>query len=236
MPQGVGADLIATLDGFSRADVDAYAVESQRRAAAAWAEGRFARSIVPVKDVLGRVMLDRDEHMRPDATVQSLAALKPSFAAIGEQGGFDAVAQMRYPQVETINHVHTAANSSGIVDGAAAVLIGSKRFGAKAGLKPRARMRAFTSIGSEPAIMLTGPGARDAEAAEARGHDVVQGHRPVRGQRGVRLGGAALHARDGRAARQGQRERRRHRHGPSARRHRRGDRSASCSTNSSAAT
>ncbi len=157
VPQGVGADLIATLDGYSRTDVDTFAAESQRRAAVAWGEGRFAKSVVPVKDILGRVVLDRDEHMRPETTVQSLAALKPSFAGIGEQGGFDAVAQMRYPQVETINHVHTAANSSGIVDGAAGVLIGSKRFGTKAGLKPRARVRAFTSIGSEPAIMLTGP-------------------------------------------------------------------------------
>jgi acetyl-CoA C-acetyltransferase len=157
VPQGVGADLIATLDGYTRMDVDTFAAESQRRAAAAWADGRFARSVLPVKDILGEVVLDRDEHMRPETTVQSLASLKPSFAAIGEQGGFDAVAQMKYPQVEAINHVHTAANSSGIVDGAAGVLIGSKRFGARAGLKPRARVRAFTSIGSEPAIMLTGP-------------------------------------------------------------------------------
>jgi len=156
-PQGIGADLIATLDGYTRADVDAYAVESQRRAAAAWAEGRFGRSILPVKDVLGRVALDRDEHMRPDTTLESLAGLKPAFATMGEQAGFDAVAQMRYPQVESIEHVHTAANSSGIVDGAAGVLVGSKRFGGKAGLKPRARIRAFTSIGSEPTIMLTGP-------------------------------------------------------------------------------
>jgi acetyl-CoA C-acetyltransferase len=157
VPQGISADLIATLDGYSRLDVDRYAAESQRRAAAAWAEGRFHKTIVPVKDVLGRVVLDRDEHMRPDTTVDSLGALKPSFAAMGEQGGFDAVAQMRYPQVESIRHVHTAANSSGIVDGAAAILVGSKRFGSKAGLKPRARIRAFTSIGSEPTIMLTGP-------------------------------------------------------------------------------
>ena len=157
VPQGISADLIATLDGYSRADVDAYAVESQRRAAAAWAEGRFGKSILPVKDVLGRVVLDRDELMRPDTTLQSLAALKPAFTTMGEQAGFDAVAQMRYPQVETIEHVHTAANSSGIVDGAAGVLVGSKRFGSKAGLKPRARIRAFTSIGSEPTIMLTGP-------------------------------------------------------------------------------
>ena len=156
-PQGIGADLIATLDGYTRADVDAFAVESQRRAAAAWAEGRFAKSILPVKDVLGRVVADRDEHMRPDTTLESLASLKPAFATMGEQAGFDAVAQMRYPQVEAIDHVHTAANSSGIVDGAAGVLVGSKRFGGKAGLKPRARIRAFTSIGSEPTIMLTGP-------------------------------------------------------------------------------
>jgi acetyl-CoA C-acetyltransferase len=157
VPQGVGADLIATLDGYTRTQVDAYAVESQRRAATAWAEGRFARSVVPVRDVLGRVMLERDEHLRPDATLESLAALKPAFAQMGEQAGFDAVAQMKYPQVESIHHVHTAANSSGIVDGAAGVLIGSRRFGTKSGLKPRARIRAFTSIGSEPAIMLTGP-------------------------------------------------------------------------------
>jgi acetyl-CoA C-acetyltransferase len=157
VPQGIGADLIATLDGYSRRDVDAFAVESQRRAAAAWAEGRFAKSVVPVKDSLGRVVLDRDEHMRPETTLESLAGLKPAFAAMGEQGGFDAVAQMKYPQVEAIDHVHTAANSSGIVDGAAGILIGSKRFAKKTGLKPRARVRAFTSIGSEPSIMLTGP-------------------------------------------------------------------------------
>ena len=157
VPQGIGADLIATLDGYSRRDVDGFAVESQRRAAAAWADGRFSKSIVPVKDVLGRIALDRDEHMRPDTTVESLAGLKPAFAAMGEQGGFDAVAQMKYPQVDSIDHVHTAANSSGIVDGAAGVLIGSKRFAKKSGLKPRAKVRAFTSIGSEPAIMLTGP-------------------------------------------------------------------------------
>jgi acetyl-CoA C-acetyltransferase len=157
VPQGVGADLIATLDGYTRQQVDAYAVESQRRAATAWTEGRFARSVVPVRDVLGCVMLERDEHLRPDATVESLASLKPAFAQMGEQAGFDAVAQMKYPQVDTINHVHTAANSSGIVDGAAGVLIGSKRFGTRSGIRPRARIRAFTSIGSEPTIMLTGP-------------------------------------------------------------------------------
>ena len=157
VPQGIGADLIATLDGYSRQDVDAYAVQSQRRAAAAWQEGRFARSVVPVLDRLGRTLLNRDEHIRPDATLESLSGLKPSFAALGEQGGFDTVALLRYPQVESITHVHTAANSSGIVDGAAAVLVGSRRFGKRTGLKPRARVRAFGSIGSEPAIMLTGP-------------------------------------------------------------------------------
>lgn len=157
VPQGIGADLIATLDGYSREDVDAYAAESQRRAAVAWKEGRFANSVIGVRDPIGDIVLERDEHMRPDATVQSLSTLKASFAQAGEQGGFDAVAQLRYPQVESIRHVHTAGNSSGIVDGAAAVLVGSKKFARKSGLKPRARVRAFTSIGSEPAIMLTGP-------------------------------------------------------------------------------
>jgi acetyl-CoA C-acetyltransferase len=155
-PQGIGADLIATIDGYSRADVDAYAVESQRRAGAAWQEGRFARSIVPVVDQAGDVILDKDQHIRPDATVEGLAALKPSFAAMGELA-FDAVALQRYPHLERINHVHHAGNSSGIVDGAAAVLIGSQEAGKKAGLKPRARIKAFANIGSEPAIMLTGP-------------------------------------------------------------------------------
>jgi acetyl-CoA C-acetyltransferase len=157
VPQGIGADLIATLDGYSRDQVDAFAVESQRRAAAAWDAGHFRKSIVPVTDVLGIVMLDKDEHMRPDTTAQTLATLKPAFVQAGQQGGFDAVALMKYPQVEAIRHVHTAGNSSGIVDGAAAVLIGSKRFGRRIGCGPRARIRAFTSIGSEPAIMLTGP-------------------------------------------------------------------------------
>jgi len=157
VPQGIGADLIATLEGFSRKEVDAFAVESQRRAAAAWAEGRFVRSVVPVKDVIGQVVLEKDEHPRAGTTLEDLAALKPSFAAAGEQGGFDAVAIQRYPHVEQILHVHHAGNSSGIVDGSCAVLIGSKRFGARLRKAPRARIRAFTSIGSEPAIMLTGP-------------------------------------------------------------------------------
>jgi acetyl-CoA C-acetyltransferase len=157
MPQGISADLIATKYGFSRDDVDAYAVESQKRTAKAWEEGRFAKSVVPVKDVNGITLLDRDEHMRPETNMQSLASLKPSFVQMGEMGGFDAVAIDRYPEIEAVNHVHHAGNSSGIVDGAAAVLLGSKEAGEKAGLKPRARIRAFTNIGSEPAIMLTGP-------------------------------------------------------------------------------
>jgi acetyl-CoA C-acetyltransferase len=157
MPQGISADLIATKYGFSRDDVDAFAVESQRRAAAAWEAGRFKKSIAPVKDVNGLTLLAHDEHMRPKTDMQSLAALKPSFVMMGEQGGFDAVATQAHPEVERINHVHHAGNSSGIVDGAAAVLLGSAKAGAAAGLKPRGRIRAFANIGSEPAIMLTGP-------------------------------------------------------------------------------
>jgi acetyl-CoA C-acetyltransferase len=157
LPQGISADLIATKYGYSRDDVDAYAVESQKRAAASWSSGAFARSVVPVKDRNGLTILDRDEHMRPDASMQSLAALKPAFAAWGEQHGFDAVAVQRYPELENIDHVHHAGNSSGIVDGAAAVLLGNKRIGRKAGLKARGRIRAFANIGSEPSIMLTGP-------------------------------------------------------------------------------
>ena len=157
VPQGVSADLIATLHGYSRADVDAYAVESQHRAARAWSEGRFARSVVPVRDDNGILILDRDEHLRPDTTLESLAVLEPSFATQGESFGFDTVALQRYPQVERIEHVHHAGNSSGIVDGAAAVLLGSAEAAARLDRKPRARIRAFTSIGSEPTIMLTGP-------------------------------------------------------------------------------
>lgn len=157
LPQGVSADLIATKYGFSRDDVDAYAVESQKRAATAWEDGRFGRSVVPVKDVNGLTILAKDEHMRPGTTMQSLAALQPSFAQIGELGGFDAVAIQAHPEVEFVNHVHHAGNSSGIVDGAAAVLVGNQEIGQKTGLKPRARLRAFANIGSDPALMLTGP-------------------------------------------------------------------------------
>jgi acetyl-CoA C-acetyltransferase len=157
VPQGISADLIATKYGFSRDDVDGYAVESQKRAGKAWDEGRFKKSVVPVKDVNGITLLDKDEHMRPSTTMQTLAQLNPSFVQMGEMAGFDAVAVQRYPEVETVKHVHTPGNSSGIVDGAAAVLIGNAEAGKRAGLKPRARIRAFANIGSEPSIMLTGP-------------------------------------------------------------------------------
>jgi acetyl-CoA C-acetyltransferase len=157
LPQGISADLIATKYGFSRDDVDAYAVESQKRAAKSWGEGRFKNSVMAVKDCNGLTILAKDEHMRPSTTMQTLAALQPSFVQMGEMAGFDAVAMQRYPDVEAINHVHTPGNSSGIVDGAAAVLIGSKEAGKAAGLKPRAHIKAFANIGSEPAIMLTGP-------------------------------------------------------------------------------
>lgn len=157
VPQGISADLIATKYGFSRDDVDSYAVESQKRAKRSWDEGRFSKSIIPVKDINGLTILDRDEHLRPETTMQSLASLDPSFTMMGEQFGFDSVALQRYPDVERIEHVHHAGNSSGIVDGAAAVLIGNKESGIKTGLKPRARIRSFASIGSEPTIMLTGP-------------------------------------------------------------------------------
>ena len=157
MPQGISADLMATKYGFSRDDVDAFAVQSQRRAAAAWSEGRFKNSIAPVRDVNGLPLLERDEHMRPATDMQSLASLKPSFVMMGEQGGFDAVAIQAHPEIERINHVHHAGNSSGIVDGSAAVLIGTREAGQKRELKPRARIKAFANIGTEPAIMLTGP-------------------------------------------------------------------------------
>ncbi len=157
LPQGISADLIATKYGFSRDDVDAYAVESQQRTAKSWVEGRFKNSVMAVKDCNGLTILAKDEHMRPTTTMQTLAQLQPSFVQMGEMAGFDAVAVQRYPEVETVNHVHTPGNSSGIVDGAAAVLVGSAEAGKRANLKPRARIRAFANIGSEPAIMLTGP-------------------------------------------------------------------------------
>jgi acetyl-CoA C-acetyltransferase len=155
-PQGISADLIATKYGFSRDDVDAYAVESQRRAAKAWKEGRFSKSVVAVKDQLGLTILDHDETVRGDTTMQTLAALNPSFEAFGTMA-FDDVVKQRYPEVERVNHVHHAGNSSGIVDGSAGVLIGTKEMGQALGLKPRAKIKGFASIGSEPSIMLTGP-------------------------------------------------------------------------------
>ena len=157
MPQGVSADLIATKYGFTRDDADAYAVESQKRAANAWDNGRFSRSVVPVRDINGLTLLDRDEHLRPETDMQSLAGLAPSFEMMGQMGGFDAVAIQAHPEVEAVRHIHHAGNSSGIVDGAAAVLIGSAEAGTASGLRPRARIRAFANIGSDPALMLTGP-------------------------------------------------------------------------------
>ena len=157
VPQGISADLIATIEGFSRTDVDEFAVASQQKAEAAWRGGLFAKSIVPVRDINGLVLLDNDEHRRPATTVESLAGLTPAFAAMGEQAGFDAVALQKYHQVERINHVHTGGNSSGIVDGASAILIGSSEAGEAMQQRPRARIVATAVVGSEPTIMLTGP-------------------------------------------------------------------------------
>ncbi|ANP38729.1 MULTISPECIES: acetyl-CoA C-acetyltransferase [Rhodobacterales] len=158
VPQGISADIIATEYGFSREQADALAVESQRRAKEAWDDGRFDKSVIAVTDQNGLTILDRDEYMRPQTDMQSLGALNPSFQMMGEQmPGFDAVAKLKYPHLERINHIHHAGNSSGIVDGAAAVLIGNKEFGEEYGLKPRARIKATTKIGTDPTIMLTGP-------------------------------------------------------------------------------
>ncbi|MGL4440456.1 MAG: acetyl-CoA C-acyltransferase, partial [Bosea sp. (in: a-proteobacteria)] len=157
MPQGVAADLIATKFGFSRDDVDAYAVQSHKRAHAAWEKGYFANSVIPVKDINGLTILGRDETIRPGADMRGLASLKAAFGMMGEQGGFDAVATYAHPDVEFVNHVHHAGNSSGIVDGAAAVLVGSKKAGKAMGKAPRARIRAYATVGSDLALMLTGP-------------------------------------------------------------------------------
>ena len=169
VPQGIGADLIATIEGFSRQDVDAFASESQARAAKAWANGHFERGVVPVTDRNGLTILDRDEHVRPDTSMEALSGLKPSFAGIGQLGGFDAVALQRYVDVERIDHVHTPGNSSGIVDGAALVLLGSKEAGRRHELTPRARIRSAAVIGSEPTIMLTGPAPASRRALERAG-------------------------------------------------------------------
>ncbi|MEK6625630.1 MAG: acetyl-CoA C-acetyltransferase [Bdellovibrionota bacterium] len=158
IPQGISADLIATMEGFTRRDVDQYAVVSQQRAAKAWAEGRFNKSIIPVKDVIGKILLDRDEHFRAETTLESLSELKPAFQTMGENFGFDSVAMQKYLSVEKINHIHHAGNSSGIVDGAAAVLVGSKEIGKRLSLKARARIKSFALTSTCPTLMLLGPG------------------------------------------------------------------------------
>jgi acetyl-CoA C-acetyltransferase len=172
VPQGIGADLIATIEGFEREDVDAYALRSQERAAKSWAGGHFARSVVPVVDRNGLTILATDEHLRPDTTPDGLAALKPSFAGIGEQAGFDAVALQKYHWVERIRHVHTPGNSSGIVDGAALVLVGSEQVGRDLGLEPRARVVATATSGADPTIMLTGPTPATRKVLATAGLDV----------------------------------------------------------------
>jgi acetyl-CoA C-acetyltransferase len=169
VPQGIGADLIATLEGYSRQDVDTFAVESQTRAAKAWANGYFARSVVPVKDRNGLTVLDRGEHIRANSTLETMGALPPSFAMMGEQGGFDAVALQRYHWVEKIDHVHHAGNSSGIVDGAALCLIGTEAAGKAAGITPRARVVATAVSGADPTIMLTGPAPASRKALAKAG-------------------------------------------------------------------
>ena len=171
VPQGIGADLIATLEGWTREDVDAFALESQKRAARAQAEGRFARSVLPVKDENGFTILEQDDFLRPDTTMEGLAALKPSFAALGGLG-FDEMIRRRYPQVLEIDHVHTPGNSSGIVDGAAAVLIGSERAGRDLGLEPRGRIVAARVLATDPVIMLTGPGPAAKKCLEKAGLEV----------------------------------------------------------------
>jgi acetyl-CoA C-acetyltransferase len=172
VPQGISADLIATVEGFTREDVDLFAVESQTRAAKAWADGAFSRSIVPVRDHNGLAVLERDEHPRAGTTPESLAGLPPSFAAMGEMGGFDAVALQKYHWIERISHVHTAGNSSGIVDGAALMLIGSERAGTDLGLTPRARIVSTGVVATEPTIMLTGPGPSALKALAKAGLSV----------------------------------------------------------------
>ncbi len=170
--QGISADLLATKYGLSRQECDAYAVESQRRAAQAWAEGRFAKSVVPVKDVIGLPVLDHDETVRGDTTMEKLAALKPAFAEMGAKAGFDSIALQRYPRLELIEHMHHAGNSSGIVDGASAVLVGSKAIGDQLGLVPRARIRSAVTVGSEPTIMLDGPATASRLALRKAGMSV----------------------------------------------------------------
>jgi acetyl-CoA C-acetyltransferase len=172
VPQGIGADLIATIEGFTREDVDRFALESQKRAASAWAEGLFNGSVVPVRDMNGEVLLERDEHIRPESTLEGLMSLKPSFDVIGELGGFDAVALQKYHWVERIDHVHSPGNSSGIVDGAALVLIGSEEAGKEMGLTPKARIVATALSGADATIMLTGPAPASRKALAKAGMDI----------------------------------------------------------------
>jgi acetyl-CoA C-acetyltransferase len=172
VPQGIGADLIATIEEFSREDVDAYAARSQERAAKAWKEGKFSDQVVPVEDINGHVVLDHDEHIREGSTVESLGQLKPSFEAIGDMGGFDAVALQKYHWVEKINHVHTAGNSSGIVDGASLLTIGNERIADEMGMQPKAKILATALSGSDPTIMLTGPAPASRKALEKAGLSV----------------------------------------------------------------
>ncbi len=171
VPQGISADLIATIEGYTREDVDRYALQSQQRAAHARDNGHFDKSVIPVRDQNGLPILEKDEYIRPDTTLEGLGSLNPAFAMMGEMG-FDAVAQQRYPEVESLNHIHTAGNSSGIVDGAALVLIGSKEKGEALGLKPRARVRAAALVGTEPTIMLVGPGPASQKALKQAGMNV----------------------------------------------------------------
>lgn len=172
VPQGISADLIATKYGYNRRQLDEFATRSHQKAAKAWAENRFNGSVIPVRDVNGTVVLDRDETVRPDTTADVLANLKPSFEIMGTQAGMDALALQRYPELNAINHVHHAGNSSGIVDGAAAVLIGSKEIGEKLGLKPKAKIRSFAVVGTEPTIMLVGPGPATLKALKKAGLSV----------------------------------------------------------------
>ncbi|MGF2951726.1 acetyl-CoA C-acetyltransferase [Mycobacterium sp. THU-M116] len=172
VPQGIGADLIATMEGFSREDVDAYALRSQERAAAAWSGGYFAKSVVPVRDQNGLLILDHDEHMRPDTTADGLAKLKPAFEGLAAMAGFDDVALQKYHWVEKINHVHSGGNSSGIVDGAALVMVGSEAAGTSQGLSPRARVVATATTGADPTIMLTGPTPATQKALDRAGLSV----------------------------------------------------------------
>jgi acetyl-CoA C-acetyltransferase len=169
VPQGIGADLIATVEGWDREDVDAFAVRSQERAARAQAEGRFDNSVIPVKDINDQIVLEKDEFIRPGTTIESLAGLKPSFAAMGEMGGFDAVALQKYHHIEKINHVHHAGNSSGIVDGAALVVIGNEKAGERNGLTPKGRIVSTALSGADPTIMLTGPAPASRKALEKAG-------------------------------------------------------------------